>query len=769
MKKEVQHPLNVLRKRLPLLLAAILLLSAASGFLSAAAVSAGDDAGFGSVTGNTSRTVAEGLTYESTSVAGTVGGNQQLHTLTFNPKTSDFMPIVYSQYTGYGATTLNSAKRAESVGYDVKGGVNAAFFGFTGKSANTYGGVNICDGKILQGNNAHGEAWELIFNSDGSSALVRSRVTYSLVAQHGAWNAPLTYINICPEINSQGENTTGTGIYYYDTFCGTKTDTKKAGVEILFEKQNHTELTVGGTLIGKVAEVRANTSTGNPVGATQFVLYASDDSPYASSLRKFAVGDVVEITAEETVVSSKTAMETCSSAVVTYGYHIVENGTNVTANDGLGDAFNKERAQRSAIGIKADGTLVIVASPGRTTANTGLTVYELADYMISQGCVTAVNLDGGGSTQMVVENESGDLVSAVSTTRAVANSILIVSRPAIDPEIAGTLQTLIATATALANNTSDGNKDALKAALTHANAVFTEKTSMPGDYSKAIMRLQEALDTKAPLRELLKKTAGISFTAYSEYVLEHLRAAHAEAFKVYTKDNAAQSEIDQVYAELLKWYNATGSYKEGGKTYPQLTNEGNFYLSYFNRKIETDDCNLFTSGESIEAAAANLTYSAAILLRKNEKGQYIVEKIVNGAAAGGSGTYVPEKLGFTVVPEGCIVIGAHGKSNVPVRFAAEIGLALVPHGFDIETKTIGVGAYFSFEAPAPVGMIGDVNCNGRLDALDYAYLKRHILETYKLTEEGLALADVDGNGKINGLDYAFLKRAFLGTYKIPER
>lgn len=749
-----------MRRSLSILLAAVLILSAFGGPLSVAAVSAGDDAGFGTVKTIASRTVAEGLTYDVTTVVGTVGGDQQIYSLTFNPKTGDFMPIVYSQYSGYGATTLNSAKRAESIGYDVKGGVNAAFFSFTSKSANTYGGVNICDGKILQGCNDHSESWELIFNSDGSTALVKSKVSYSLVAQHGVWNAPLANINICPNTAEE----TYTGIYYYDTFCGTKTDTKSAGVEIVFEKQNHTELTVGGTLVGKAVEIRSNTAEGNPVGATQFVLYASDASAYAASLRSFAIGDIVEITAEETVAASKTAMETCSSAVVTYGYHIVSNGKNVTASDGLGEDFNTARAQRTSIGVTADGTLVLVASPGRSTETTGLTVYELADYMISRGCVTAINLDGGGSTQIVIENEDGSLAAPVAYGRPVANSILVVARPEISSETKDTLQTLIDEATAFAGNSSFmGDAAELQAALSYAKAVSASEQSMPGDYTKAIMRLQAITDLKRPLGNLLNKTSGIDFTAYSEYVLQQLRTAHTDAFKIYTDDGATQAAIRAAYEELLKWYNATGDYTEGGVTYRQLTGVGNFYLSYFNRKIDTDNCIIFTAGESVEQAKANLQWSCVALLRKNANGQYIVEKVING---NGTASYVPAQLGFNTVPEGCIVIGAHGKCKIPFRSAAEIGKALVPHGFDPETQTISIGAYFTLETPKSAGMPGDVNGDGLINSTDYLLVKRHVLGTYHLTVEQQILADVNRDGLIASTDYLLVKRHALGTFKI---
>lgn len=65
----------------------------------------------------------------------------------------------------------------------------------------------------------------------------------------------------------------------------------------------------------------------------------------------------------------------------------------------------KERHPRTAIGQKANGNIVLVVVQGRTTDNSGVTGQELADIMLSLGCVNAVNLDGGGSSEMIVGNK----------------------------------------------------------------------------------------------------------------------------------------------------------------------------------------------------------------------------------------------------------------------------------------------------------------------------------------------------------------------------
>ena len=55
---------------------------------------------------------------------------------------------------------------------------------------------------------------------------------------------------------------------------------------------------------------------------------------------------------------------------------------------------------RTAIGKLAENHYVFVVSDGRTNKSTGLTLYELANFMKELGCTEAYNLDGGGSSTM---------------------------------------------------------------------------------------------------------------------------------------------------------------------------------------------------------------------------------------------------------------------------------------------------------------------------------------------------------------------------------
>ena len=59
---------------------------------------------------------------------------------------------------------------------------------------------------------------------------------------------------------------------------------------------------------------------------------------------------------------------------------------------------------RTAAGITADGTLLLVLVDGRQLASRGVTLEELAAILIGIGADQALNLDGGGSASLVVND-----------------------------------------------------------------------------------------------------------------------------------------------------------------------------------------------------------------------------------------------------------------------------------------------------------------------------------------------------------------------------
>ncbi len=90
--------------------------------------------------------------------------------------------------------------------------------------------------------------------------------------------------------------------------------------------------------------------------------------------------------------------------------------------------FYLARHPRTAAGVRADGTLVFVTVDGRQPeTSVGMSIPELTDLMLELGCVSAVNLDGGGSTTMVI---NGLVVNSPSgsSPRRNADAILLYPR-----------------------------------------------------------------------------------------------------------------------------------------------------------------------------------------------------------------------------------------------------------------------------------------------------------------------------------------------------
>jgi exopolysaccharide biosynthesis protein len=78
-------------------------------------------------------------------------------------------------------------------------------------------------------------------------------------------------------------------------------------------------------------------------------------------------------------------------------YRLVEGGVKTADLD----KADKNSAPRTAVGIKADGTVIFYTVDGRQTGySKGLTFNELADRLLELGCVEAGALDGGGSTNI---------------------------------------------------------------------------------------------------------------------------------------------------------------------------------------------------------------------------------------------------------------------------------------------------------------------------------------------------------------------------------
>ena len=71
--------------------------------------------------------------------------------------------------------------------------------------------------------------------------------------------------------------------------------------------------------------------------------------------------------------------------------------------------------------------------------------------------------------------------------------------------------------------------------------------------------------------------------------------------------------------------------------------------------------------------------------------------------------------------------------------------------------------------PSPTGILGDINDNGEVNAIDFALLRKHLLGITLLEGTALTNADVNKNGNVDAIDFALIRKYILGIISsFPE-
>ena len=117
------------------------------------------------------------------------------------------------------------------------------------------------------------------------------------------------------------------------------------------------------------------------------------------------------------------------------GPTLVKNGTiNITYDQevfwGSGVGYSNQDP-RTAVGYTNENHVIMLVADGRQTLSSGLSLPELAQVMINLGCVEAMNLDGGGSSQMAVGNQLINLPEGGTFQRPIPNMLAVVQNDSV--------------------------------------------------------------------------------------------------------------------------------------------------------------------------------------------------------------------------------------------------------------------------------------------------------------------------------------------------
>jgi exopolysaccharide biosynthesis protein len=91
--------------------------------------------------------------------------------------------------------------------------------------------------------------------------------------------------------------------------------------------------------------------------------------------------------------------------------------------------FVETRHPRTAVAKLKSGKFLMVTVDGRSESSGGISLFDLADYLLSLAATDAMNLDGGGSSTMYLDGRVVNHPSDPTGERKVGDAILVTLRP----------------------------------------------------------------------------------------------------------------------------------------------------------------------------------------------------------------------------------------------------------------------------------------------------------------------------------------------------
>ncbi len=268
-------------------------------------------------------------------------------------------------------------------------GINASYFALNGEIL----GLLKMDGEVVSTSTV--ERTVLGILPDGKIKIDQTDYKGSISLPDGKMVA-ITGVN-----HERGPN----DLILYNNHFDSMTGTNQYGTDYIINKDKITAITHGNAAI--------------PPGCVVLSAHGSMEKVLAS----LKVGDAITI--------NQTLGKTWDEAPYALGAGprlIKDGGVFLTSKEEEfpGDIISG-RAPRTAVGLTKEGNIILLVVDGRQQHSVGMTLLELALFMQEFGVVDAMNLDGGGSSEMVVE---GKIVNQPSDgkERPVGNALLIVPK-----------------------------------------------------------------------------------------------------------------------------------------------------------------------------------------------------------------------------------------------------------------------------------------------------------------------------------------------------
>ena len=323
------------------------------------------------------------------------------HTITVDPASGYTLDVGLAKPKLPGmATTSSMASEAGALA-----AINGDFGILPGRPAHLFAD----DGELLQPSQVGGNGRGFGFGPDGTPMHIGVTNVRMSVAASGARVRVERWNNGPPGAN---------GLVVFSPRGGTwETPPEDACAARLISASGWSVAGTGMERSFTVDAVRCGQAPMNPDGG--FVLASRQSGTGSAYIQALAPGSPVSL--KWTVGWTGTQDVLGGSAV------LVENG-DMAAEAGC-SGYLCMKHPRTGVGITADGKVLMIQVEGRYWRSNGATLSQFARIFINAGASYAMNLDGGGSSTMVIE---GKVVNYLSDgiQRSVSSALLVVPDPA---------------------------------------------------------------------------------------------------------------------------------------------------------------------------------------------------------------------------------------------------------------------------------------------------------------------------------------------------
>ena len=266
-----------------------------------------------------------------------------------------------------------------------------------------------------------GVLWSEPDRARASVGIVRAPEGARLVFGHVTWDAAITAGGETREVDGLNRARGPNDLVVFTPQFGPATITDDSGVEVVVQS-------------GRVTEVR-DAAGSAPIPDDGFIVSARGEAR-AWVLKHLRPKTRVQVTTSlQPADASRDNPWTAAEDILGAGPKLVTAGkVDVTdVREKMIPTFASDLHPRTAIAALSDGRALLLTADGRRAPErVGLALDDLAALLIELGAREAINLDGGGSTAMVIEGTLVNFPTDPTGERPVSDAIVV--RPRQDRE-----------------------------------------------------------------------------------------------------------------------------------------------------------------------------------------------------------------------------------------------------------------------------------------------------------------------------------------------